>query len=78
MVADMDKFVETAAKIKDCNPNYFMVGTSGALFNPFLANRSQPWIVDDTLVIDPMFIEYVKFAKLMRDNGYESQAYQWS
>ena len=54
MVADMDKFVETAAKIKECNPNYFMVGTSGALFNPFLANRSQPWIVDDTLVIDPM------------------------
>jgi len=78
MVADMDKFVETAAKIKECNPNYFMVGTSGALFNPFLANRSQPWIVDNTLVIDPMFIEYVKFANLMRDNGYESQANQWS
>lgn len=78
MVADMDKFVETAAKIKECNSNYFMVGTSGALFNPFLANRSQPWIVDDTLVIDPMFEEYVKFAKLMRDNGYESQAEQWS
>jgi len=78
MVADMDKFVATAAKIKECNANYFMVGTSGALFNPFLANRSQPWIVDNTLVIDPMFIEYVKFAKLMRDNGYESQANQWS
>jgi len=78
MVADMDKFVETAAKIKECNPNYFMVGTSGALFNPFLANRSQPWIVDDTLVIDPMVEEYIKFAKLMRDNGYESQAEQWT
>jgi ABC-type glycerol-3-phosphate transport system substrate-binding protein len=74
MVADMDKFVETAAKIQECNPNYFMVGSAGAMFNPFLANRSQPWIVDDTLVIDPMFLEYVRFAKLMRDNGYESQA----
>ena len=78
MVADMDKFVETAAKIKACNPNYFMVGTAAALFNPFLANRSQPWIVDDSLVIDPKVVDYIKFAKLMRDNGYEAQAQQWS
>ncbi len=79
MVADLDKFVETAAKIKECsNGDYYTVGTAGAMLNPFLANRSQPWIVDDTLVIDPMIEEYVKFAKLMRDEGYESQAQQWS
>ncbi len=78
MVADIDKFLETAAKIKECNPDYFTVGTSAELFNPFLANRAQPWIVDDTLVIDPNVVEYIKFAKLMRDNGYESQAQQWS
>jgi multiple sugar transport system substrate-binding protein len=78
MVADIDKFVETAAKIKECNPDYFTVGTSGELFNPFLANRSQPWIVDGELVIDPMVAEYIKFAKLMRENGYESQASQWT
>jgi len=79
MVADLDKFVEVAAKIKECGTgDYFTVGTAGELLNPFLANRSQPWIVDDTLVIDPMVVEYVKFAKLMRDNGYESQANQWS
>lgn len=78
MVADIDKFVETAAKIKACNPDYFTVGTSGELFNPFLANRSQPWIVDGELVIDPMVVEYINFAKLMRENGYESQASQWT
>ncbi|WKZ41675.1 MAG: ABC transporter substrate-binding protein [Anaerolineales bacterium] len=78
MVADIDKFVETAAKIKECNPDYFTVGTSGELFNPFLANRSQPWIVDGELVIDPMVVEYIEFAKLMRENGYESQAQQWT
>lgn len=79
MVADLDKFVETAAKIKECGTgDYFTVGTPGEMLNPFLANRSQPWIVDDTLVIDPMVIEYINFAKLMRDNGYESQATQWS
>jgi len=79
MVADLDTFVETAAKIKECSDgNYYMVGTSGAMFNPFLANRSQPWIVDDTLVIDPKVEEFVDFAKLFRDEGYESQAEQWS
>lgn len=78
MVADIDKFLETAEKIKQCNPNYFTVGTSGELFNPFLANRAQPWIVDGQLVIDPKVEEYIDFAKLMRDNGYESQANQWS
>lgn len=78
MVADIDKFVDTAAKIKECNPDYFTVGTSAELFNPFLANRSQPWIVDGELVIDPNVVEYIHFAKLMRENGYESQAQQWT
>jgi hypothetical protein len=78
LVADLDKFTETAATIKACNDGYFIAGTSGAMFNPFLANRSQPWIVDDTLVIDPKVEEFVDFAKLFRDEGYESQAGQWS
>jgi multiple sugar transport system substrate-binding protein len=78
MVADVDTFVATAATIKACNPDYFTVGTAGEMFNPFLANRSQPWVVDSELVIDPQVLEYVKFAKLMRDNGYESQATQWT
>ena len=79
MVADLDKFTETAAKIKECsNGDYYMVGTSAAMFNPFLANRSQPWIVDDTLVIDPMVEQFVDFAKLFRDEDYESQAAQWT
>jgi len=79
LVADLDKFVEAAATIKECSDgDYYMVGTSAALFNPFLANRAQPWIVDDTLVIDPMLEAYIDFAKVMRDNDYESQATQWS
>jgi len=79
LVADMDKFVEAAATIKECSGgDYYMIGTPGAMFNPFLGNRAQPWIVDDTLVIDPMIEAYVDFAKVMRDNEYESQATQWS
>jgi multiple sugar transport system substrate-binding protein len=79
MVADMTKFVETAAKIKACGTgDYFTVGTGGELFTPFLSNRAKPWIVDNSLVIDPAIVDYVHFAKLMRDNGYESGATQWT
>lgn len=79
MVADIDKFVETAEKIKNCGTgDYFTVGTSGELLNPFLTNRAQPWVVDGKLVIDPKVVDYVHFAKLMRDNGYESGATQWT
>ncbi len=79
MVADMDKFTDAAAKIKECGTgDYFTVGTGGEMFLPFLSNRSEPWIVDGKLVIDPKIVEYVRFAKMMRDNGYESGATQWT
>ena len=38
---------------------------------------AQPWIVDETLVLDPMVEKYVEIAKLFRDEGYEAQAGQW-
>jgi multiple sugar transport system substrate-binding protein len=79
MVADMTKFLETAAKIKACGTgDYYTVGTGGELFTPFLSNRTQPWIVNNALVIDPAIVNYVHFAKQMRDNGYESGATQWT
>jgi multiple sugar transport system substrate-binding protein len=79
MVSDLDKFVEVAAKIKACGTgDYYTVGTGAELQNPFLTNRAQPWVVDGKLVIDPKVVDYVHFAKMMRDNGYESGATQWS
>ena len=77
MVADMGKFVETAAIIKACG-DYYTVGTGAELSNPFYTNRAQPWIVNGALVIDPKVIDYVYFAKMMRNNGYASGAAQWS
>lgn len=79
MVDDMVKFVEVAETIKNCGTgDYYMVGTAGELSSPFFTTREQPWVVDGALVIDPKVVEYVQFAKLMRDNGYESGAGQWS
>jgi hypothetical protein len=54
-----------------------MLGSDGEFQNPFYANRAQPWVVDDTLTVDPMVEKYIEMAKLFRDEGYEAQATQW-
>ena len=78
ILGDFEKFVEAAAVVKEASGgNTYMVGSSGDFQNPFFANRAQPWIVDETLVIDPMVEQYVATAKLFRDEGYEAQANQW-
>lgn len=78
LLSDMDKFTEAAAIIKEMSGgNTYMVASNGDFQNPYFANRSQPWIVDGALVVDPMVNEYVRIAKLFRDQGYEAQAAQW-
>jgi hypothetical protein len=78
LLSDLDKFAEAAAVIKEkSGGNTYMVGSSGDFQNPFFSNRADPWIVDDTLVVDPMVEKYVETAKLFRDEGYEAQAAQW-
>jgi multiple sugar transport system substrate-binding protein len=78
LLGDMDSFKEAAAVIKEkSGGDTYIVASSGDFQNPFFSNRSQPWVVDDTLVIDPMVEEYVATAKLFRDEGYEAQAAQW-
>ncbi len=78
LLSDFDKFTAAAAVIKEkSGGDTYMVASSGDFQNPFFANREQPWVVDDTLVVDPMVNKYVETAKLFRDEGYEAQATQW-
>ena len=78
LLSDLDKFTAAAAVVKEkSGGNTYMVGSSGDFQSPFFANRAQPWIVDDTLVVDPMVEKYVEIAKIFRDEGYEAQAQQW-
>jgi hypothetical protein len=78
LLSDMDKYTAAAEVVKEkSGGNTYMVASSGDFQNPFFANRAQPWIVDDTLVVDPMVEKYVETAKIFRDNGYEAQAQQW-
>ena len=54
-----------------------MVASSGDFQNLFFANRAKPWIVDNTLTVDPMVDKMIATAKLFRDKGYEARATQW-
>jgi hypothetical protein len=78
LMSDLDKFTAMAATVKEkSGGNTYMVGSSGDFQNPFYANRAQPWVVDDTLTVDPLVEKYIETAKLFRDEGYEAQAVQW-
>ncbi|MGL6119508.1 MAG: hypothetical protein ACRC0V_03310, partial [Fusobacteriaceae bacterium] len=74
----IDKYFIAAKVIKDkSNGNTFIVSSSGDLLNPFYANRTTPWVVNNKLVIDPMIYKLWNIAKKLRENGYEAQATQW-
>ncbi len=78
LLSDFDKFTEAAAVVKEkSDGNTYMVASPGDFANLFYANRAQPWVVDDTLTIDPMVNEMVEISKTFRDEGYEAQATQW-
>jgi len=78
LLGDMDKYTAAAEVIKTkSGGTTFMVASNGDFQNLFFANRAQPWIVDDTLVVDPMLDKYLDIAKTFRDNGYEAKAGQW-
>ena len=78
ILGDMDKYVAAAEVVKTkSNGDTFMVASNGDFMNLFYANRAQPWIVDDTLTVDPMVDKMVETVKIFRDNGYEAKATQW-
>ncbi len=78
ILGDMDKYTAAAAVVKEkSGGNTYMVASNGDFQNLFYANRANPWIVDNTLTVDPMVEKMVATAKTFRDNGYEAKATQW-
>jgi len=78
-MADMDKFTEMAATVKEkSGGKTFMVASVDEFRNAYFAVRNDPWFVDDTLVIDPKVDELFDIAKVFRENGYEAKVNQWS
>ncbi len=79
MMSDFDKYTDMAKVVKEkSNGDTYMVGSTGDFLKPYMNNRENPWIVDNTLVIDDKVEELFNNAKLYREEGYEAQATQWA
>ncbi len=71
LVADWDKFIDTAAKVKEASAgSTALTSTMAGVWQVFSAARSTPWVVDNKLQIDDECKKYIDLAKNMYDNGY--------
>jgi ABC-type glycerol-3-phosphate transport system substrate-binding protein len=76
---NMNKFLETAKKLKDdSNGSCVVVSSLGDLSKVFLSLRARPWVVDGKLNIDPALEQFLDIAKQMYDNRWEGRVGQWS
>lgn len=78
-VANLDKFVETAALLKEKSKGAcVIVSSTGDMFMPYKGARKDPWVVDGKLKIDPAMLSYLDMAKTLKEKSYEGRAAQWS
>jgi len=48
------------------------------LFIPFLGTRTQPWVVDNKIVIDPVMEQFMESSKTLYENNIVGRVRQWS
>ncbi|MDO4804379.1 MAG: carbohydrate ABC transporter substrate-binding protein [Lachnospiraceae bacterium] len=75
-VKDWDTFNETAKKMKD--KGYNVVATVNDSYRVYSNNVSQPWVVDNKVVIDENIEKWVKDSKALVDEGETTTAELWS
>jgi len=79
LFADLDAFMASARIINEqSGGSTRIVGSPTEVFRAFLPNRTQPWVVNNTLTIDPLMIDYMNFAYEIRNEGLDAEAGQWS
>ncbi|MDR1839589.1 MAG: ABC transporter substrate-binding protein [Treponema sp.] len=76
---DLNKFLETARLLKDrSNGACVVVSSLGDLQFPFYSARKDPWVVNNSLVVDPVLDQYFEISKTLHDNRWEGRVGQWS
>jgi ABC-type glycerol-3-phosphate transport system substrate-binding protein len=77
--SDPDKFLKTAKLLKEeSGGKCVIVSSRSDLLIPFLGARSQPWIVNGRLIIDPAVEKYMDICKSLYENRLEGRVGQWS
>ena len=77
-VNDWDTFVATAEELKEKSEGACkMVTGSGDLWNVYVYQRTQPWVVDGKLVIDDELLDYEELCKTMYQDDLTQKAGAW-
>ena len=77
--SNWDNFLLAARHIHDqSNGRTVTISTLGDLTNPFMAARTQPWVVNGSLNIDPAVIRRMEMSRYLSENGFEGRVTQWS
>jgi ABC-type glycerol-3-phosphate transport system substrate-binding protein len=77
--ANFNKFLETARLLKTkSNGSCVVVSALEDLRNSFLSARTQSWLVNGKLVIDPVMEQYMDICRTLRDNRLDGRVDQWS
>lgn len=77
-VKDFPTFLQTAEFLRaQSDGQAVILASRGDLFNVFIDGRSQPWVVNGRLTIDPVMIEYMDMSKSFHENGYDAKVGQW-
>ncbi len=75
-VADWDKFVETAATMKDAG--YYMTSSVMDSYRVYSNNVTSKWVVDGKINIDANIMKWVEDSKKMYDAGQTGAHAMWS
>jgi ABC-type glycerol-3-phosphate transport system substrate-binding protein len=78
LIGDWDGFQSAAATVSELSDGQTaMAATIGGLWQVFAANRNEPWVKDNKLVLDNA-ADFVDMVKTMSDNNYVTGVSQWN
>ena len=78
-VGDWDKFVTAAKTVQEkSSGKTALADTVGGMWQAFACGRTQPWVVDNKLVIDDFCQKFADTAKALWDCGGVTQNSQWT
>jgi ABC-type glycerol-3-phosphate transport system substrate-binding protein len=77
--ANFEKLLKTTKRLNSRSGGAcVLVASYDDLFFSFLGARSNPWIVNNRLHIDPIIEQYMEMGKIFHDNRYDGSVGQWS
>ena len=78
-VADWDTFMETAAELNEASEGAVkMVVGAGDIWNAYQYGRTQGWVVDGKLVIDPELYDYLDLCKVLEEDDLSNKGTAWT